>query len=217
MVERRVEFLTDYQDAKYAARYRSAVDTARKAADSVGDGGGQFVEIVARNYFRLLAYKDEYEVARLFTENEFLDEVRAAIDGDFRLRFHLSPPLIARKDKQSGRPAKYAFGSWMLLVFRALARMRSIRGSWLDPFGYMRERREERRLIEEYETTLVEILPRLRADNAGIAMSLAAWPESIRGFGPIKLTAIAAARQRRDDLTQEFRRDRSSADRRVDH
>ncbi|MGI9341211.1 MAG: indolepyruvate ferredoxin oxidoreductase family protein [Gammaproteobacteria bacterium] len=205
MVERRVEFLIGYQDAKYAARYRSAIDAARKATVSVGDCGEQFVEVVARIYFRLLAYKDEYEVARLFAETEFLAEVRDSIEGDFDVRFHLSPPLIARKDKHTGRPAKYAFGAWMLPVFRVLARLRALRGSWFDLFGYTKERREERRLIEDYEATIAELLPRLGEHNIGSAMALAAWPEAIRGFGPVKMKAIAAARRRREDLIESFR------------
>jgi len=206
LVEARATFLRDYQDSAYADRYRRLVAAAGVAGAAAGRCGEQFSEAVARNYFKLLAYKDEYEVARLYTQTDFLTRIENEMDGNCKLRFHLSPPVLSRIDQDSGRPRKYEFGAWVLWGFRALARLRFLRGTPLDPFGYTVERREERRLIAEYEEILEQVFPALTAENIGCGIALAGYPELIRGFGPVKRDAIEVAQRRRQALMDEFRR-----------
>jgi indolepyruvate ferredoxin oxidoreductase len=155
---------------------------------------------VAHNYFKLLAYKDEYEVARLFTRTGFLAELRSRMKGSFKLRFHLAPPILERKDPISGRPRKREFGSWMLPMFRVLAALKFLRGTPWDIFGYASERRAERKLIQEYELMLERILPRINSENYDTAVELASVPDGIRGFGIVKNASIEAAGTLRDAL-----------------
>ena len=160
---------------------------------------------VAHNYFRLLACKDEYEVARLLTQSGFLERVRAQMTGPIRLHFHLAPPLLARRDPASGRPRKVEFGPWIIPVLRLLARLRFLRGTPLDPFRRSADRRLERELIRGYESLIEEILPALNAGNHAIAVELAALPGTIRGFGPVKAAAALRARMAGEELLQRFR------------
>jgi len=204
IIARRVEFLTGYQDAAYAERYRKLVNRVRQIeADRVG--GTRLTEAVARYYFKLLAYKDEYEVARLFTRPEFAKRVDAAFEGNFRLRFHLAPPIIAKPDPVTGEPRKRVFGPWMMSVFRLLARLKGLRGTALDVFGYSEERRRERQLIDDYEKTIVEVLDGLSRDNHATAVGIASIPEEIRGFGPVKARHIERAKAGEARLLAEFR------------
>ena len=152
-----------------------------------------------------MSYKDEYEVARLYTSGEFEAGLRRQFEGDFRLRFHLAPPLIARRDPETGELRKREFGPWMFRAFRVLARMRRLRGTAFDLFGRTEERRMERRLIAEYEETVGEILDLLTLTNHEAAMALASVPESIKGFGHVKLRSVEAARTRRERLSAELR------------
>jgi indolepyruvate ferredoxin oxidoreductase len=202
IVARRVEFLTAYQDAAYAARYRSLVEKVAAAETSLGTT--KLSEAVARSYFKLLAVKDEYEVARLYAETDFLDRVKETFDGDFELHFHLAPPWIARPDSRTGRVRKLAFGPWTMTAFRWLARLRKLRGTWLDPFGRSRERRMERQLIADYEADVALILARLSAPSLAIAVELAELPGTIRGFGHVKTRAMAAAQPPRAALRQRL-------------
>jgi indolepyruvate ferredoxin oxidoreductase len=190
VVRRREEFLCGYQDRAYAARYRARVEAIADAERRIGTKHEALTEAVARNYFKLLAYKDEYEVARLHVETDFLDSLRRNFGDKFTLRFHLSPPLIARRDKSTGRPKKYEIGAWILPVLRLLARLKGLRGSKLDPFGYTRERRMERRLIAEYEQLLDLVGLELDAMRYDTALRLASLPDKIRGFGPVKRQAV---------------------------
>src|SRR5262249_5613030 len=145
--------------------------------------------------FKLMAYKDEYEVARLYADEAFAKQVRNEVGGD-NLRFyvHLAPPLLARKDKATGEPRKITFGPWICLLFKLLARLKFLRGSAFDPFGYSLERKTERRLIRDYEALLDEVLARLTPENHHVAVGLAAIPEKIRGFGHVKLRHLKAAK-----------------------
>src|SRR5205085_10976537 len=143
-------------------------------------------EAVARALFKLMAYKDEYEVARLYTESDFLRRVSDQFEGDYRLRFHLAPPLTAERDPNTGHLQKRAYGPWMLGAFRVLAKLRRLRGTAFDPFGRTAERRMERRLIAEYETVFDEIAKGLTSQNHAVAIELAALPMEIRGFGHVK-------------------------------
>jgi indolepyruvate ferredoxin oxidoreductase len=204
MIARRVEFLADYQDTAYAGRYRRLVERVRQAeTDRVG--GTKLAEAVARYYFKLLAYKDEYEVARLFTRPEFRQRLDAAFEGDFKLRFHLAPPLLARSDPVTGEPRKRAYGQWMMGAFRLLARLKGLRGTAFDVFGYSAERRLERALVIGYEQTVETILARLNRDTHATAVAIASIPEEIRGFGPVKARHIEKARAKEAELLAQLR------------
>jgi indolepyruvate ferredoxin oxidoreductase len=205
-VSRRIEFLTAYQNAAYADRYRRRVAAATAAEAARAPGKSGFAEAVARYLFKLMAYKDEYEVARLYSDPAFLRQVRNEVDGDnLRLTFHLAPPLLARRDKTTGEPRKMSFGPWMMNMFTLLAKLKFLRGSALDPFGYTAERRTERALVRDYETLLDELIARLSTDNHHLAVGLAAIPEKIRGFGPVKMRHLAAAKADEAALLDQFR------------
>lgn len=161
--------------------------------------------------FRLMAIKDEYEVARLHTDPAFEAKIAALFDGDWSLRFQLAPPGLARVDSRTGRPRKIAFGPWILPVFRLLARVRRIRGTWLDPFGRTAERRMERALLAGYERLLDEIVQRLGPGNAQTAIELAAVPQQMRGFGLVKDANVKAAQERQALLLARFRGEPASA------
>ncbi|HVL37380.1 MAG TPA: indolepyruvate ferredoxin oxidoreductase family protein [Burkholderiales bacterium] len=203
LVERRVKFLTDYQGAALGARYRALVDKVR-AVELEKAGSTRLAEAVARSYHRLLAYKDEYEVARLHAGGELEKKIAGMFEGDYKVVFHLAPPLLARRDPVSGEPRKMTFGAWMLPVFRVLKSLRFLRGTALDPFGYTEERRMERALIGEYEQTVERLLAGLEAQNHALAVQIAAIPEEMRGFGHIKRRNVEAARKKRDELLARF-------------
>ena len=205
IVERRVAFLTAYQNAAYAARYRQGVEQAKTAEAAKAPGKSGLAEAVARNLFKLMAYKDEYEVARLYTDGAFERQVAAEFDGDLRFEFHLAPPLLARKNPATGEPRKIGFGPWMLSAFGLLARLKFLRGTTLDPFGYSVERKTERKLVADYEAMLAEILGGLNPANHHIAVGLAAIPEKIRGFGHVKLRHLTAAKADEAVLLDQFR------------
>ena len=206
MVERRVAFLAAYQNIAYAARYRAWVDKAKAAESAKAPGRCGLAEAVARYLFKLMAYKDEYEVARLYTDGAFLKQVANEVGGDnLRFEFHLAPPLLARRDPATGLPRKMHFGPWMMSAFKLLAKLKFLRGTALDIFGYSEERRTERKLIADYEALLDEILARLDTDNHALAVGLAAIPEKIRGFGHVKVRPLAAAKADEAALMEQFR------------
>jgi indolepyruvate ferredoxin oxidoreductase len=206
MVARRAEFLGLYQNAAYADRYRDRVAKAQAAEAAQAPGKTGLAEAVARYLFKLMAYKDEYEVARLFTDGAFLDQVKSAFDGDnLRLEFHLAPPLLARRDPATGLPRKMSFGPWMMQAYKILARLKFLRGTALDPFGRTVERRTERQLVRDYEATLDEILAKLAPDNHHLAVGIASVPEKIRGFGHVKARHLAAAKAEEAALLDQFR------------
>jgi indolepyruvate ferredoxin oxidoreductase len=202
---RRVEFLTQYQNAAYAGRYAALVERARRAEAERAKGMTGLAEAVARYYFKLLAYKDEYEVARLYADPAFLEKIRANFAGDYKLNFHLAPPLIAPKDPATGEPKKISFGPWMLPAFRVLARLKGLRGTVFDIFGYSEERKTERALIGAYEKTVDELLASLSHDNHALAVEIASLPEHIRGFGPVKARHLTEARAKEAALLARFR------------
>ena len=204
LVERRVELLTGYQDAAYAARYRAFVDKVRKA-ESEKLGSTKLAEAVARYYAKLMAYKDEYEVARLYASGDFAKRIAGMFEGSYKTYFYLAPPLIAKPDARTGEPKKMRFGPWMMTLFKVLARMKGLRGGALDVFGRTEERRTERALIGEYEKTIEALLPALSAQNHSLAVQIASVPEEIRGYGHIKLKSIDAARARTDQLLARYR------------
>jgi indolepyruvate ferredoxin oxidoreductase len=204
VLARRVEYLTSYQDARFGERYRLLVERVRAAERQVAEGD-RLAIAVARNYFKLLACKDEYEVARLYTNGEFAERLQQTFEGDYRVVFHFAPTWLAGHGQGSARPRKRAFGPWMLRALRLLARGKVLRGSLLDPFRYGPERRDERDWIAAYERTIDELLASLRGANHTIAVRIAAVPESIRGFGHVRLRNSAAARNALAALLAEFR------------
>ena len=205
-LERRVQFLTDYQNEDYASRYLNECQIVNGAEVTRATGQTQLSDAVARNLFKLMAYKDEYEVARLYTDGSFLKQVAATFDGDnLRFEFHLAPPLLARRDKTTGLPRKMSFGPWMMPLFRLLAKLKFLRGTAFDPFGYTTERRTERRLLEDYRTLLREIAGNLTPQNHHLAVALASIPEKIRGFGHVKQRHLAAAKAEEAMLLEQFR------------
>ena len=201
VVERRAAFLRDYQDQAYAERYRARIASVR--AREAALGGTKLTETVARNLHRLMAMKDEYEVARLHTETGFTDKLRGEFEGTPRLRFHLAPPLLARRGPD-GAPRTRAFGPWVVPLFRTLARLRRLRGTPLDVFGHTAERRAERALLADYERTLDELLPRLTVAQLPAAVEWASLPGAIRGFGHVKAAAMEKAAVRRAELLAEL-------------
>ncbi|MGI9295278.1 MAG: indolepyruvate ferredoxin oxidoreductase family protein, partial [Pseudomonadales bacterium] len=206
LVDRRSAFLTDYQDAAYTKRYQSFVSQVSEAESKLGIDGKLLATAVAKYLFKLMAYKDEYEVARLYTEGTFTQKLRETFSGDYRLIFNMAPPLLARKKDHLGRPKKITLGPWMLPLFKLLAKGKVIRGKRFDPFGWSHERKTERGLIADYHRTLVEILPSLNRQNHAIAVTIASVPDQIRGYGPVKDKSIAEAQQRTNELLAEFRR-----------
>jgi indolepyruvate ferredoxin oxidoreductase len=205
VIGRRIAFLTDYQNAAYAARYAARVEQVRQAEAACLPGEIRLTEAVARSLFKLMAYKDEYEVARLYTETEFLKRIADRYEGPYELHFHLAPPLLSDRDPETGHLRKRSFGPWMFSVFRLLARLRGLRGTPLDIFGRSEERRLERRLIGEYEALVDEILDCLSPANHEVAVELASLPAEIRGFGHVKETNLARVKAREEVLVARFR------------
>jgi indolepyruvate ferredoxin oxidoreductase len=204
-VDRRVAFLTAYQSARYARRYLDWVEKVKTAEANKAPGQCALSEAVARYLFKLMAYKDEYEVARLYTDPAFVERVKSTFDGDnLRLEFHLAPPLLARRDKVTGELKKMSFGPWLLGAFSVLAKFKVLRGTPFDPFGYTAERRTERRLVAEYCDLLREFCERLMLENHHLAVELASLPEKIRGFGHVKQRHIAAAQAEEAALREQF-------------
>lgn len=198
-VEARAAFLMEYQNQRLAERYRLLVAEVATGEARVLPGTTQLAEAVAQAYFRLLAYKDEYEVARLHA-TQLGPQLAANFAGDYRLSFHLAPPLLARKDPVTGLPRKAEFGPWILPVFRALAKLRFLRGTFLDPFGYSAERRSERQLIAQFEATVAAALPVLSASSHAVLLAWVRVHDTIRGFGHVKAANLERARARWADM-----------------
>jgi len=187
----RAKFLAEYQNQPYADRYLSTVAKVRSAEALASSGSGELTEAVARNLFKLMAYKDEYEVARLYTDGSFARKLGEKFEGDVRLKFHLAAPLLARRDKATGNLQKQEYGGWMIYAFRLLARLKFLRGTMFDPFGYTAERTAERRLIDDYLATIEQHIATLKGEQIPILSRLARLPEMIRGYGHIKQQSIS--------------------------
>jgi len=203
IIAHRTAFLTDYQNAKLAERYRKLVMQVRDAALN-GGFGDELPRAVAINYAKLLAYKDEYEVARLYTDGHFEQQIRDQFDGDFKISFNLAPPLLGGGKDAMGRPRKRAFGSWMLPVFRLLAKLRGLRGTAFDIFGYSADRKLERDLIAGYEKDVAHVLSVLSPLTLDTAVEILALPDSIRGFGPVKEKSVQDAKARYAQLAADL-------------
>lgn len=203
VIARRVGFLTDYQDAAYAQRYAGFVARVREAEERRAPGSTDLSEAVARYFFKLMAYKDEYEVARLYSAPEFRRQLEQQFEGDYTLRFHLAPPLLAKKNAK-GELMKREYGPWMLRAFGLLAKLKGLRGGAFDVFGRTAERRMERRLIADYERTIGGLLDTLDGGNVALAAEIASIPEHIRGFGHVKEAHFEQAKAREAELLKEW-------------
>ena len=193
VIATRVTMLRDYQDEAYAQRYADAIAYVRAKEKEAGQGE-ELTHAAAINLAKLMAYKDEYEVARLYTNGDWRRAMNETFTGDYKLRFHLAPPLLAPKDKVTGAPKKIAFGAWMLPAFKVLARMKGLRGTNWDMFGATDERRAERALRDEYEQKLRKLADQLTSANHGLAVAIASIPDRIRGYGHVKAKAMEEAR-----------------------
>ncbi|MGY8525841.1 indolepyruvate ferredoxin oxidoreductase family protein [Paracidovorax citrulli] len=206
LMAERMALLTAYQDARYAARYRALVEDVQRAEAALGAAGTArlLTRAVAEQFARLMAYKDEYEVARLHSDPHFRQALAARFEGPLRLRFHMAPPLLARRGPHGGTPRKIEIGAWLWPVLGWLARGKRLRGTRFDPFGHTEERRLERRAIVDYEIRLRELLPALTGENLPHAVEIARLPAQVRGFGHVKLAAHAIAAARLPELLHRF-------------
>jgi indolepyruvate ferredoxin oxidoreductase len=200
----RAKFLTEYQDAKYAAQYTQLMQRVRRTENEKAGGRAGLSEAVARYLFKLMAYKDEYEVARLYTTGDFEKRVRDTFDGDIKVKFHLAPPIFAKKDAD-GHGRKSEYGPWVFTAFKLLKRFKFLRGGVFDVFGKTAERRMERQLIVDYRSLLEELLNGLSLDNHDLAVQLARIPEQIRGYGHVKEAHLARAKALEADLLAKWR------------
>ncbi|MDP6707761.1 MAG: indolepyruvate ferredoxin oxidoreductase family protein [Alphaproteobacteria bacterium] len=207
IVAHRTAELGRYQDAAYAQRYESLVRRVAAAAQALSEGAPGLAETVARNLYKLMAYKDEYEVARLYSEPTFAQELEARFEGIERLELLLAPPLLSRPDPLTGAVRKRTFGPWIFPALRWLARLKGLRGSALDPFGRTEERRTERALIADYEAIVEELLGKLDPGNRALAVAIAEVPATIRGFGHVKAANVVAARAEWERLMAAWRSD----------
>jgi indolepyruvate ferredoxin oxidoreductase len=202
-VARRVAFLTDYQDAKYAQRYADLVAKVRGVEAQRAPGSDALSEAVARYAFKLMAYKDEYEVARLHTAPQFRRQIEQQFEGNYKIRYHLAPPLFAKKDAD-GHGIKKEYGPWMLSAFGLLAKLKFLRGGALDPFGYTAERRGERQLIADYFARVETLLAELTPEKTALAAEIASIPELIRGYGHVKEKHLARALAKQAELLAQW-------------
>ncbi|MDY7540046.1 indolepyruvate ferredoxin oxidoreductase family protein [Undibacterium sp. 5I1] len=203
-ISKRITFLTEYQDAAYALQYSEFVNKVKAAETSIADGKPlRLTEAVAKYLFKLMAYKDEYEVARLYTNGKFQQKIAGMFEGDYKINFHLAPPLLAKKDDK-GHLIKQQFGPWMMKGFGILAKLKSLRGGAFDIFGYTAERKMERALPVEYKATVSKLLGQLTKDNLPKAVAIASIPEDIRGYGHVKERHFEAAKAKEASLIAEF-------------
>jgi len=201
----RVKHLTGYQDEALAQRYKALVEQVRVAEQAAAPGHSGLAEAVARNYSKLLSYKDEYEVARLHADAAFAAQLAGQFEGDYRLKFHLAPPIFSQRDPKTGHLIKQEFGAWMLPVFKMLAKLKGLRGTAFDIFGYTQERKTERALIGEYEALVAELLKGLSPANHALAVKLATIPDDIKGYGHVKDAHLVKAKQKEAELLNQWR------------
>jgi len=205
LIERGVRHLTAYQDARYAERYRALVAATRAAESALPGAAGDapLTRAVAVQMRRLMAYKDEYEVARLYTDGEFARRLADQFEGDFELEFYMAPPAFA-KPTGTAPPKKVRFGGWLLPVLKVLAKGKALRGTALDPFGRTAERRLERSLVDAYEARIRDLLGALTPERVAVAAAIANVPHGIRGYGHVKLANLAIAKARESELLHRF-------------
>ncbi|MEM9473605.1 MAG: DUF6537 domain-containing protein, partial [Pseudomonadota bacterium] len=199
------------QNAAYADSYRQFVDDVRSREAKAVKGSEKLAAAVARYLFKLMAYKDEYEVARLYTDGSFARSVAAKFKGDYEVRHHLAPPLLAKRDPETGHLLKQEYGPWMMQAFSVLAKLKGLRGTAFDPFGRTAERRMERQLITDYRDTLSVVLSGLKPANLELAVEIASVPEDIRGYGHVKERHVAEAKTNEATLLDAYKAGKSRA------
>lgn len=205
IIEKRKKYLSDYQNDALAARYEQLVRRIQNAEQKTIAGNSEILAIAAAKYYhKLLAYKDEYEVARLYTDGSFLDKLKAEFGGDYKLEFNMAPSIFGGIDPATGRPKKRAFGPWMMGALRILAKLKTLRGTPLDIFGYTAERKMERDLITQYEKTAEYILNHLKPENLSVAAEILSIPDIIRGYGPVKHENVEQAKKLNAELMDKF-------------
>jgi indolepyruvate ferredoxin oxidoreductase len=213
LVARRVKFLTEYQNAGYARRYANFVERVRSAEEKLSSGDA-LARAVAKYLFKLMAYKDEYEVARLYADGDFEKKLKETFEGDYEVSFNLAPPLFSKRDAR-GHLVKKRYGAWMWKAFRLLPKFRFLRGTALDPFGKTAERRMERQLIDDYRASLEKALAHLSKENLPRVVELANLPEHIRGYGHVKDEHLQKVRTRWTELDADLAGGQSPQSRRV--
>jgi len=200
----RYNFLIKYQNKKYADKYKELVDYVKKCEEKISVDIKNFSNAVAINYFKLMSYKDEYEIARLYSDNEFINKINETFEGNFKINYHLSPPIFYTQDKITGHPLKINFGSWIMILFKFISLFKFLRGTYFDLFGYFEERKIERLLINNYKDRILEICTKLTIENYALAVEIASTPDQIRGFGYIKEKNIEIAKRCEDKLMSAF-------------
>ncbi len=203
IIQWRFDFLVQYQDRRWAERYREFVQFVLRAEPE--ERAGELTVAVAIHLFRLMSYKDEYEVARLFSDGRFRQQLAAQFEGDYRFRFHMAPPWFAKRNPHTRQPEKRQLPGWTLVGLGWLAPFKRLRGTRLDPFGQSEERKQERALIEEYQAAIQTLLPNLNPDNYARAVEIAKLPQSVRGYGHVKMAAMGPYRQQLADGVRRFR------------
>lgn len=198
------ELLTDYQDAAYAKRYINLIDKVITADNAQGYKNGELSIAVARGFSRLMAYKDEYEVARLYTNGHFAEQLNNQFEGDINIKFNLAPPLFSKRDPITGHLIKKEFGNYMISVFGILAKFKGLRGGIFDIFGYTAERKMERQLISDYEALIESLLDNLNDKNYDLAVEIAQTAQKLRGYGHVKENNVKIIKQAWIDLKKEF-------------
>ena len=198
----RAQDLENYHNVAYARRYKTLLDRVYNVESKTELSG--LGEIIEKAYFKLLAYKDEYEVARLYTDGSFKKSLEKEFQGPFKLKFHLAPPFFAKRDPSTGELKKQTFGQWVLIVFKILAKLRFLRGTPFDPFGYTIERKTERQLIKNYENIIDLLVNNLNSRNHSIAIEIASLPLQIRGFGHIKERSLKTVQECENRLLKDF-------------
>ncbi|NKD84981.1 indolepyruvate ferredoxin oxidoreductase family protein [Haematospirillum jordaniae] len=205
IISRRSVFLESWQDRRWANHYETSIKELRRAEEKLRNNSTALTAAAARSLFKLMSYKDEYEVARLYSDSSFMSNLKAQFEGKLKLTFYLAPPLLARRNRKTGHLEKSAFGGWVLPVMRILARIRTIRGSCIDPFGYTAERKMQRQLITDFQALLSEIALNLDIENLDTAVKLASLPLTMRGYGHVLEDNVRKAYQKQDQLLTEFR------------
>ncbi|MGH1539132.1 MAG: indolepyruvate ferredoxin oxidoreductase family protein [Arenicella sp.] len=204
IISKRETFLTQYQNKAYAKAYTDFVAKVKEQEKRLNCSDFKLTETVARYLFKVMAYKDEYEVARLFTDGSFIKQITHNFEGDYTLKFHMAPPLLSRKLDAEGRPRKKQFGPWMYPALKVMAKLKFLRGSKLDIFGYSQERQSEIKLIEDYKTIIESLFDALNSDNLATAIKIAEFPDQIRGYGPVKEKALKESEETVKHLLEDF-------------
>jgi indolepyruvate ferredoxin oxidoreductase len=204
IIAKRIAYLEDYQNRAYAERYKSLLDRVIKVENETMGGAASLSKAVTQSYHKVLAYKDEYEVARLYTNGAFIKELKAQFTGNYKIKFHLVPPILSGTDLATGRPKKRSFGPWMLRALSLLARLKYLRGTAFDIFGYHHDRKAERALIKSYEMDVGFVIKRLTADNYELCVELLSLPLAIKGYGPVKAANIEKAKASHNDLMAQL-------------